>query len=118
VRRAFLGGIEDAGRAPKQSRLPQWKATHAPSPLKVKRPHSTTKSGTRLAENLKRHECNYDQKNDRLLHAVLCAYAKHRLDCYDIGWNQLGDILHAAICNEIGDEAYIEWGDRVKERIR
>ena len=49
---------------------------------------------------------------------MLCAYAKHRLDCYDIGWNQLGDILHAAICNEIGDEAYIEWGDRVKERIR
>lgn len=54
-------------------------------------------------------------RNDRLLHAVLCAYAKHNLDCDDIGWNQLGDILHAAICNEIGDDEYIAWGERIKK---
>lgn len=52
-------------------------------------------------------------RNDRLLHAVLCAYAKHHLGCEDIGWNQLGDILHSAICNEIGDEAYIRWGETI-----
>ena len=44
-------------------------------------------------------------RNDRLLHAVLCAYAKHHLDCDDIGWNQLGDILHSAICNEIASSS-------------
>ena len=53
-------------------------------------------------------------RDDRLLHAVLCAYAKHHLDCPDIGWAQLGDILHDAICNEIGDEAYIKWGKLIK----
>lgn len=54
-------------------------------------------------------------RNDRLLHAVLCAYAKHHLDCDDIGWNQLGDILHSAICNEIGDDEYCAWADLIKK---
>lgn len=57
----------------------------------------------------------HDGRNDRLLHAVMCAYAKHVLGNEDIGWNQLGDILHCAICNEIGDDAYIQWGERIKE---
>lgn len=48
-------------------------------------------------------------RNDRLLHAVLCAYAKHHLDFDDIGWNQLGDILHNAICNEVGTDEYLKW---------
>lgn len=52
-------------------------------------------------------------RNDRLLHAVLCAYAKHHLDCDDIGWNQLGDILHNALVNELGDDEFIAWGERI-----
>ena len=52
-------------------------------------------------------------RNDRLLHAVLCAYAKHHLELPDIGWNQLGDILHDAICNEIGDKEYLAWCSRL-----
>lgn len=52
-------------------------------------------------------------RNDRLLHAVLCAYAKHHLECDDIGWDQLGEILHNAICNEIGDKEYLAWGSRM-----
>lgn len=61
------------------------------------------------------HDLNvHAGRNDRLLHAVLCAYAKHHLDCPDIGWNKLGDILHDAICNEIGDENYIAWAERIK----
>lgn len=60
------------------------------------------------------HELNmHAGRNDRLLHAVLCAYAKHHLDCDDIGWGQLDDILHNAICNEIGDNNYIAWTKRV-----
>lgn len=52
-------------------------------------------------------------RNDRLLHAVLCAYAKHQLDCPDIGWSQLGTTLHNAICNEIGDDAYRAWAESI-----
>ncbi len=57
-------------------------------------------------------------RNDRLLHSVLCAYAKHHLECSDIGWSQLGDILHSAICNEIGDDAFIQWGQRMENAPR
>jgi hypothetical protein len=53
-------------------------------------------------------------RNDRLLHACLCAYAKHHLDCEDIGWNQLSDILYYAIVNELGDDEFIRWGERIK----
>lgn len=61
------------------------------------------------------HELNvFDSRNDRLLHAVLCAYAKHHLDSDEIGWDKLGEILHDAICNEIGDENYCAWAEKIK----
>jgi len=64
------------------------------------------------------HELNlHPSRNDRLLHAVLCAYAKHHLDCEDIGWEQLGDILHHAISNEIGDDEYCQWLDRIRKEL-
>lgn len=60
------------------------------------------------------HKMNlHDLRNDRLLHAVLCAYAKHHLDCPDIGWSQLSEMLHSVICNEIGDDEYIAWSNRI-----
>ena len=70
-------------------------------------------------ESLTKPDCHklnvHDGRNDRLLHAVLCAYAKHHLDCEDIGWNKLSDILHCAISNEIGDDEYIAWCERIKK---
>lgn len=73
-------------------------------------------AGVKQLTNPNYHNLNiHAGRNDRLLHAVLCAYAKHNLDCDDIGWNQLGDILHSAICNEIGDDEYIKWGERIKK---
>ncbi len=73
-------------------------------------------SGVKSLANPNYHKLNkHAGRNDRLLHAVLCAYAKHHLDCEDIGWNQLSDILHSAICNEIGDDEYIAWGERIKK---
>lgn len=51
---------------------------------------------------------------DRLLHACLMAYAKHHLDSQHIGWNQVSDTLHNAICEAVGDESYCEWSDRIK----
>lgn len=53
------------------------------------------------------HDLN--DRDERLLHAVLCAYAKHHLEHPDIGWEQLTDILRDAICEEIGDEAFCKW---------
>lgn len=64
------------------------------------------------------HELNkHAGRNDRLLHAVLCAYAKHHLDCDDIGWNQLGDMLQSVICNEIGDDAFCRWLDTMRKEL-
>jgi hypothetical protein len=61
------------------------------------------------------HKLNvHTGRNDRLLHAVLCAYAKHELNAEDIGWEELGDILHSAICNEIGDDTFGVWVARIK----
>lgn len=73
-------------------------------------------SGTDVLTNpdlLNLHE--HCGRNDMLLHAVLCAFAKHNLDCEEIGWEQLGDILCDAICNEIGDDAFCRWVDRIRE---
>ena len=53
-------------------------------------------------------------RNDRLFRPVLCAYAKHELKAEDIGWEELGEILHSAICNEIGDDSFLVWAARIK----
>ncbi len=60
---------------------------------------------------------SYHTLNDnhhRLLHAVLCAYAKHHLNRDEIGWTQLSDILCNAICEEIGDVEYCGWMDMMR----
>ena len=51
---------------------------------------------------------------DRLLHACLCAYRKHVSGDDLIGWERLGEILHNAICESIGDDAFVEWNERAK----
>ena len=67
-------------------------------------------AGVEPLTNPNYHELNkHAGRNDRLLHAVLCAYAKHHLGCDDIGWDQLGDMLQSVICNEIGDDAFCRW---------
>ena len=61
------------------------------------------------------HKLNvFCNRNDRLLHVVMMAYAKHNLECLDIGWGELGDRLHDALCNEIGDDNYIKWAEQFK----
>jgi hypothetical protein len=57
------------------------------------------------------HKLNED--GNRLLHACLCAYAKHSGDCQNIGWNELDQILVDAICEEIGDDNFHKWIDRL-----
>lgn len=52
-------------------------------------------------------------RNDRTLHALLCAYAKHHMGCDAIGWERLSEIMHSAICEAIGDDAYCAWSDKM-----
>lgn len=71
-------------------------------------------AGINALANPDYHELNkHAGRNDRLLHAVLCAYAKHHLNSPDIGWHELGDILHNVICNEIGDDKYCAWSNLI-----
>ena len=58
----------------------------------------------------------YSEPNSRLLHACMCAYAKHVLDSPEIGWDQLGDILHSAILNELGDKGFAYWMEQVEHK--
>jgi hypothetical protein len=41
----------------------------------------------------------------------MAAYRKHHLDDPSIGWDELGNILQDAICNEIGDADFVKWLD-------
>ena len=66
---------------------------------------------------LKQHDYGspnpHDSRNNRLLHAVLCAYAKHVLDSPDIGWEELVEILDNTIWHELGDKAFRKWVARI-----
>lgn len=53
-------------------------------------------------------------QEERLLRAVMMAYAKHHLGSDHIGWNELSDVLHCEICNTIGDDAFVAWGEKMK----
>lgn len=54
---------------------------------------------------------------ERLLRVVLAVYAKHHLGSSHIGWDELGDMCYNEICNTIGDDAFVVWGERMKEEI-
>ena len=44
-----------------------------------------------------------------LLEAAKLAYRKHHLGDDSIGWDELEDILHDALCNELGDDGFLMW---------
>ena len=50
-----------------------------------------------------------NKQKHRLLHACLCAYAKHHCGNEGIGWDELSDFLLDAICEEIGDDNFHKW---------
>lgn len=60
-------------------------------------------------------ETRFEYLARRMLRVVLLTYAKHGMGCEDvIGWNELSDELHNVICECIGDDAFCEWGDKLK----
>lgn len=44
-----------------------------------------------------------------LLTACQMAYLKHHLNDTSVGWDELGDCLLDALCNEMGDDGFCEW---------
>lgn len=52
-----------------------------------------------------------------LLDACKLAYRKHVLNDDSIGWDELGNCLLDAICNEIGDDGYQQWLQSVKSAV-
>jgi len=68
--------------------------------------------GSTLAEyavNDSRSRLSY--VSQRLLHVVLLTYLKHHKGKDVIGWDALGDELHAAICEAIGDDEFCTWNE-------
>jgi hypothetical protein len=41
--------------------------------------------------------------------ACKMAYRKHVLNDFTIGWDELCDAFKNALCNEMGDAAFIDW---------
>lgn len=52
-----------------------------------------------------------------LLEACKRAYRKHHLNDDSIGWNELSNILHDAMCNYMGDDEFIEWLKEIKNEM-
>jgi hypothetical protein len=52
---------------------------------------------------------------DRLLRVVMMAYAKHHLDSQHIGYSELNDALYCEICNTIGDDLFVTWGEKIEQ---
>ena len=44
------------------------------------------------------------------------AYRKHVLGDDAIGWDELGDTLKDALCEIMGDEAFVAWIEGVKSK--
>lgn len=51
----------------------------------------------------------------RLLHACLYAYQKHACNNPDIGWDDLSTVLLNAICEAVGDGAFVQWNEGMGE---
>ena len=53
-----------------------------------------------------------------LLTACKLAYRKHHLNDDSIGWDELGECLLDALCNEMGDDGFQEWLGYCKESMK
>lgn len=49
---------------------------------------------------------------DEVVEAVKLAYRKHWLGDGSIGWDELGEKLHDALCNAMGDEEFVKWTNK------
>ena len=52
------------------------------------------------------------------MEACKMAYRKHAMGDDSIGWNELSDVLAAALANGMGDKRFVTWLDKVSPRMR
>ena len=52
-----------------------------------------------------------------LLSACKLAYRKHHLDDESVGWEELGNALLDALCNEMGTDEYILWVKQLRAAL-
>jgi len=72
--------------------------------------------GSRLAEySVEDRRSRTSYVSQRLLQVVLLTYLEHVKGNNVIGWDALGDELHAAICEAIGDDEFCKWNDTMSE---
>ena len=50
-------------------------------------------------------------KMKQAIEALKLAYRKHVNEDDSIGWTELGDALHDALCELIGDEEFVRWNE-------
>jgi hypothetical protein len=60
-------------------------------------------------EHLEKAHSKLEEHIKVLEDAVKRAYRKHWLNDPDIGWHELGEVLHDALCNSLGDKGFVEW---------
>ena len=60
-------------------------------------------------EGLIRYVHTLKTERDALLDTVKLAYRKHCMNDDSIGWEELGGLLHTALCESLGDDGYCEW---------
>lgn len=59
-------------------------------------------------------ESRADYVSRRLLRVALLAYTKHHMGIDIVGWDKLGDELRASICEAVGDDAFMRWGEKLR----
>jgi len=52
-----------------------------------------------------------NDSDSQILTAIKLAYRKHALDDPSIAWGELQDALWDVICNEMGDDAAVDWAN-------
>jgi hypothetical protein len=66
---------------------------------------------------MSKDEVVVEKMRGSLLEACQMAYRKHVLDDDDVGWDELADVLAAALSNEMGKE-FCVWLDSVSVRVK
>lgn len=64
------------------------------------------------------HKKRADYVSERLLRCVMLCYIKHHMGEDLIGWNELGDEMHMAICEAVGDDNFVKWGDKMTKNLK
>ena len=63
-------------------------------------------------------EMQLQSQRDAAVKVLKLAYRKHWLDDDSIGWEELGNALLDALCNEMGTDEYILWVKQTRAKMQ